>query len=196
MPTRPLAIVIGLVMAFTAALALPANAAPRAVTPDPDFVPAKYLGSWYQIASIPQFYDLACKKNTVATYGLNADATVSVDNTCISPFGTRSRIKGAAKIGDPAVPASLNVSFLKLFGTQIFTGGPNYVVLETAPDYSWAVVGHPDRVSAYVLSRTPTLAPAALDQAKAVLSANGYDLCKVKISPQDGGLLKPVPLCA
>lgn len=195
MRTRPLAIVLGLVMALSVALAVPAHAAPRPVTPDPDFVPAKYLGSWYQIASIPQFYDLACAKNTIATYGLNADGTISVDNRCISPFGTRTGIKGAAKATDPAVPASLNVSFLKLFGRQIYTGGPNYVVLETAPDYTWAVVGHPNRVSAYVLSRKPTLGAAELTQAKAILTANGYDLCKVKFSPQVGGITKAAPLC-
>lgn len=195
MRTRSLAVVAGLFLALTAVFAAPATAATKAVTPDPDFSAASYLGSWYQIASIPQFYDLACKKNTVATYGLNADGTVSVNNTCVSPFGTRTGIKGVARISDPAVPASLNVSFLKVFGKQIYFGGPNYVVLETAPDYSWAVVGHPDRVSAYVLSRKPTLGAAEIAQAKSILTANGYDLCKVKFSPQDGGITKATPLC-
>lgn len=195
MRIRSAAVAAALFFALTAVFAAPANAAPRAITPDPDFVPANYLGSWYQIASIPQFYDLACKKNTIATYGLNSNGTVSVDNRCISPFGTRTGIKGAAKFTDPSAPASLNVSFLKIFGKQIFTGGPNYVVLETAPDYSWAVVGHPDRISAYVLSRKPTLGAAELEQTKAILTANGYDLCKVKYSPQDGGITKAAPLC-
>ena len=61
-------------------------AAPQAPQAPPPVVPSynltAYLGQWYQIADIPQFYELVCNKCTNAKYGINQNQTVSVVNTC------------------------------------------------------------------------------------------------------------------
>jgi len=42
---------------------------------------AKYLGGWYEQSSIPFYFERNCER-TKATYSLNTDGTVRVDNVC------------------------------------------------------------------------------------------------------------------
>jgi len=41
-----------------------------------------YLGTWYEQAVIPYYFERGCSK-TKATYSLNKDNTVRVDNSCV-----------------------------------------------------------------------------------------------------------------
>lgn len=41
----------------------------------------KYLGKWYEQAVIPYYFERDCAKTT-ATYSLNKDGTIKVDNYC------------------------------------------------------------------------------------------------------------------
>lgn len=41
----------------------------------------KYLGAWYEQAVIPYYFERNCER-TVATYSLNKDGTIRVDNVC------------------------------------------------------------------------------------------------------------------
>jgi apolipoprotein D and lipocalin family protein len=182
-------------MAATVMASAPAQASSGQVAAYANLDVEKYLGQWYQIADIPQFYDIACTSNTIATYSLNADGTIKVFNRCTNPFGGTSTITGAAKPADQAVPAALTVSFLNFFGKQLYAPGANYVVMDVAPDYSWAVVGHPDHQSAYILSRQPSLSADKLAAAKSVLTQGGYDLCALRFTPQTGGSSSTAKLC-
>jgi apolipoprotein D and lipocalin family protein len=174
----------------------PASAATAGIVPVPSVNVQQYLGTWKQIADIPQVYEVFCVKNVTARYSLNADGTVKVHNTCAGPFGSKIVTDGAARALDAPRNASLQVSFVNLFGKQVFNGTtPNYVILGLASDYSWAVVGDPGRRSGYVLSRTVTLSPAKTAQAKAALVRSGYDPCALKTTIQDGGTTKSAPFC-
>ena len=156
----------------------------------------RYLGDWYQLADLPQWYEAFCLSGTRARYGLNADGTVSVANRCTGPFGTTIPTNGTARVLDPGTNARLQVSFLSFAGRPIFTGStPNYVIIGLADDYSWAVVGDPSRSSAYLLSRTVTLDAARLAAAKGALSASGYDPCSLTVTPQPGGATAKTTLC-
>ena len=41
----------------------------------------RYMGTWYEISSIPAIFSVGCTK-TQATYTLNEDSIVSVHNQC------------------------------------------------------------------------------------------------------------------
>ncbi len=41
----------------------------------------KYIGLWYEQASIPAFFSIGCKKTT-AQYSFNENGTIRVNNTC------------------------------------------------------------------------------------------------------------------
>lgn len=181
-------------LAVVAALLAPTSA--QAATPLPP-VPSvdlqKYSGQWREVASIPQLYTLQCFKNSTATYRVVDSRTVSVVNTCRTILGTSSRVTGTAKALD-ATNASLRVSFQ---GVPSFGSGsaPNYVVTYLAPDYSWALVGDPDRRSGFVLSRSASLTDSQWSQVRSTVEARSYDSCRFKVTRQDGGRSDRTPLC-
>lgn len=185
-----------LALGVTVAVPAPASAGTTPIRPVASLDLQRYLGTWKQLADIPQPYEALCLRDTTAQYSLNPDGTVKVRNTCTGPLGVPIAITGAARVLDPVRRSSLQVSFLSVAGKPIFIGStPNYVVVGIAPDYSWAVVGSPDRSSAFLLSRTVTLPAAKLAAAKDALTRSGYDPCSLTITRQTGGATKKGPLC-
>ena len=93
------------------------------------------------------------------------------------------RAEGLARI---VAPAKLKVRFapswLRFFP---FVWG-DYWVIGLADDYSWAVVGSPDREYLWVLSRTPRLDDERLAAARAAARANGFDLDRLRPTEQRG----------
>ncbi|WP_431973710.1 lipocalin family protein [Micromonospora haikouensis] len=180
-----------LVAATVAATSAPASAAPSvaaaAVTPVAAVDLQRYAGDWYQVAAIPAIFEIQCFKNVRARYDVQPDGTVGVRNTCRTILGTTSAVTGRARSENPPTNSVLTVSFLEVGGRWLYFGGPNYVVMGLDADYRWAVVGDPDRRTGFMLSRGPALGGAELAEAKAVLTANGYDLCDFRTTRQDGG---------
>jgi len=86
------------------------------------------------------------------------------------------------------------VTFVKIID-WIFAFGGKYWVIDLAPDYSFAVVGHPDRTYGWILSRTPSLAPEVLAGIERRLRDQGYDTCQFLTTVQPGGFQERKPLC-
>jgi apolipoprotein D and lipocalin family protein len=63
-----------------------------------------------------------------------------------------------------------------------FTG--KYWIIDLADDYSYAVVSHPNKKYLWILSRTPKMDDALYQQILLRLKENGFDLLKLKITPQ------------
>lgn len=181
---------------LSAALAAPGAATAGPVTPVPKLDLAQYLGQWRQIAAIPQWYEVFCASNTVANYSLGAGGTVRVVNRCFAPGGGQIATTGRARVLDATTNAQLQVTFANVGGSWIYPDSrPNYVVMGLADDYRWAVVGSPERSSAFVLSRSPALAAADRSTILAVLAANGFNACALQTTPQRGGLGVAQPFC-
>jgi len=170
---------------FLAALALGACARSTTVRknlPELRTVPrvdlSRYMGTWYELASYPQSFQRDCFAST-ATYALRGDGQVDVLNTCHkgSPQGPLAEARGRARVVDPATNARLQVSF---FGP--FWG--DYWVIDLAPDYTYAVVGHPSRDYLWILSRTPGLEARTLDGIRERLAAQGYELQRLRWTVQ------------
>lgn len=143
---------------------------------------ARYLGTWYEIRKIPNRFQSGCAGNTTATYSLRADGRLNVINRCLTKDGTWDEADGIARVVDPVSNAKLEVSFVQVFGWNLFWG--DYWIVDLAPDYSYVIVGHPERRYGWILSRTPTLA-VDLDPRLRELD---YDPADFAISPQG---LKP-----
>jgi apolipoprotein D and lipocalin family protein len=140
----------------------------------------RYLGTWYELARFDNFFERGCV-GVSATYTKRPDGDVHVENRCVKETleGKRSSVEGKAWVVDPKEPGKLKVQFFWPFS------GP-YWVLEVAPDYSWALVGHPKKSSCWVFSRTPSMAPALYAQLVEKLRARGYDTTKLLKTPQAG----------
>lgn len=154
-----------------AAVAL-AAAKPLEVVPRVDI--QRYLGTWYEIATIPQRFQKGCVGVT-AQYSLRADGAIDVVNTCRKNTldGKVSSIRGKAWIVDKTTNAKLKVRFFWPFAGA-------YWIIELDKDYQWAVVGHPDRTYYWILSRTPQMDPAVYDELIRRAAEKGYDTGKIK----------------
>lgn len=112
----------------------------------------RYMGTWYEIARLPQRYEKGTKNNA-AHYSLNEKGHVDVVNTAVEcEDGTNKdvSVKGKAFIVDPETNAKLKVSFFPPLCSK-------YWIIAVDDDYQWALVGHPDRESFWILSRTRSL---------------------------------------
>lgn len=136
---------------------------PGDLQPITGFEVDRYMGKWYEIYRLDHSFERGLSQVT-ATYTLNDDGTVKVENAGIKPDGSEDYIEGKAKFqGDPTV-GSLKVSF---FGP--FYGGYHIIALDQE-NYEYAMVAGPSYDYLWILSRTPELDPevadALLDQAR------------------------------
>lgn len=154
----------------------------------------KYLGKWYEVASIPQSFQKQCVGNTTAEYSLAENHLISVVNSCDTKNGERKIGEGRAKIVDQKTNSKLKVTFVKFFGWTFAFGG-KYWILDVDEDYSNALVGDPTREYAWILSRTPSLSMDVAISSERHFKAQGYDTCKILTSIQSGGFAKRIPLC-
>jgi len=156
-------IVTGLVLAGAARAA----EEPPAVAEHVDL--QRYLGTWYEIASIPNFFQRNCT-GTTATYSLHDDGAIEVLNRCHKHTldGSLSEARGKAWVVDEASNAKLKVQFFWPFRGD-------YWILAIGGDYAYAVVGNPDRDYAWILCRTPRMSPADYAAALDVLRERGFD---------------------
>ncbi|MGW6375666.1 lipocalin family protein [Rhodococcus sp. NPDC055112] len=185
---------VGLIATAGAALlAAPATAAPLAPVPRLDV--QRYLGTWHQLAAVPQPFSLNCARDTRAVYSLTDAQNVRVENNCTTWTGGDNGVIGNARVNDTATGAQLHVSFPGVSTQDSLDGPTNYVVSFIADDYSWALVGDPARFSGFVLSRTVSASDERWREIRAVVESRGYNSCLVLTSPTTGGRQDIRPLC-
>ena len=141
----------------------------------------KYLGTWYEIATIPMSFQKGCVGVT-AEYVLRPDGDITVINTCRQGTldGKVRTAHGKAWVVDKKTNAKLKVRFF-----WPFTGA--YWVIGLDADYQWAIVGHPGRNYLWILSRAPQMDDALYNELLKLIADKGYDLAKIKRTLQPGG---------
>ncbi|AVH24646.1 lipocalin family protein [Nocardia cyriacigeorgica] len=155
----------------------------------------RYLGTWRQLAAVPQIFNLSCARDTTAEYALTERGDIAVRNSCVTWTGELNQIQGTATVNDPRTRAQLHVSFPGAPGQDQPSGPTNYIVTALGPDYSWALVTDPTRLSGFVLARAPHLDPATWDDVRAAITAVGQSPCVYLTSPTTGGIGDIAPLC-
>lgn len=129
----------------------------------------RYIGTWYEQAHLPQFFQRKCVRNTRAEYTLLPDQRIGVTNQCETADGSTMQAEGKARVVPNTGNGQLKVSFFWPFEGD-------YWILDLDPQYQWVAVGAPNREYFWVLSREPQL-PA--DQLQGILNrvrAQGFDL--------------------
>ena len=148
----------------------------------------RYMGLWYEIAAIPNFFQRHCARDTRAEYALREDGLVGVINRCVRASGEVDQAEGVARVADPATNAELEVSFVSLLGFRLFWG--DYWVIGLGKDYEYALIGTPTRRWGWILARDPHPPEAQIQAWMAELKVQGYDPADFVRTPQSG----PVPL--
>jgi apolipoprotein D and lipocalin family protein len=153
-----------------------------------------YLGTWYEIAAIPQWFQKQCVGNTTAEYGLAENDMISVVNSCDTNTGERSIANGRAKVIDTKSNSKLKVTFVNFLGWKFIFAG-DYWILYVGENYTYAVVASSSRDYAWILSRTPNMSKTHLNEANRTLLKQGFDTCKLIATPQIGGMQDKSLLC-
>lgn len=133
-----------------------------------------YLGTWYEVGSVKQFFSLGLV-NTTAVYSLNPDGSIKVVNSgnYFVNNGPKSTITGTALPVNPD-NNKLNVTF---FGPASNAPPGNYWIVDLAPDYSWAIVTDSSGSSGFLLSRTPVVSDDFYQQLLNRASVKGVKGC-------------------
>ena len=130
----------------------------------------KYLGTWFEIAAFPQSFERGCKC-TSATYGLAPDGNIIVKNRCIKD-GKINIAEGKAFVTDKTTNAKLDVQFFWPFKGK-------YWIIGLANDYSYALVGHPNRKYLWILSRRATMDEQTYNHLVVLAAKKGFDVRKL-----------------
>ena len=144
----------------------------------------KYSGTWYEIAKYPNKFQKDCVANTTATYTLKAEGKLEVLNRCLEKDGTTKNAKGAGKVEDKQTKAKLKVRFAPGFLSFLSAVWGDYWVIDLAPDYSYSVIGTPDREYFWILSRTPEMKDSVYQDILRRAEQQGFVPGKVEKTPQ------------
>ena len=138
---------------------------------------ARYAGTWYEIVRLPNWFQKRCTGDVTATYTLLDDGTIRVVNTCMKVNGHIEKAEGLAKQADKNGPSTkLRVRFApKVLSFLPFVWG-DYWIIDLAADYSYAVIGDPDRKYLWVLSRTSTMDESTLQSILDQVKQKGFEL--------------------
>jgi apolipoprotein D and lipocalin family protein len=142
----------------------------------------RYVGTWHEIARLPNWFQDQCAGNVTAEYEQMDDGNIRVVNRCLDEKGMMDEAQGVARVVDKSTNAKLEVSFVSLFGWHLFWG--DYWILDLGDDYAHVVVGTPSRKYAWILARSTTLTPATWDRVQKILLGAGYDPTELVMTRQ------------
>lgn len=143
---------------------------------------ARYLGTWEEIARLPNKYQEGCI-NSTANYA-QAKGYIEVKNSCTTADGKTKDITGRAKIDDPSHPGRLKVNFTPFFIRMFCIGWGNYWIIELDKDYQYAVVIEPNMEYLWILARHKPMNKATYNDLVQRLKAKGFSMDKLIVAPK------------
>jgi len=137
----------------------------------------RYMGTWYVIANIPYFAE---NGNVAARdiYRLDGDGNVATTYVYRKAFDAAEKSLGSLGVVQPGTGG--NFWIVRLF----WLVRADYLILEVAPDYSWALVGQPSRKLGWMLARDAAMDDAAYATLLAKFAGHGYAAERFRRVPQ------------
>ncbi len=135
---------------------------------------SRYAGDWYEIARFPNRFQRSCAGDVRASYAVRTDGRVDVVNRCMGADGRAITARGVARVVDTRTSSKLKVRFAPAALSWLPLVWGDYWILGLADDYSWAVVGSPDRKYLWILARAASLTGEPYDRALATARDNGF----------------------
>ena len=139
----------------------------------------KYFGVWYEVARKPMYFQNKCDRDVSATYTLNENGNIAVDNRCYAQDGKLNQSSGEAFVQNAPFNSKLKVSFLPESIRWLPVGRGDYWILKIADDYQTVLVGEPKRKYMWVLSRSAQPDPAVVKEYLDYAQSVGFDLSDI-----------------
>jgi apolipoprotein D and lipocalin family protein len=144
----------------------------------------RYLGTWYEIAKFPNWFQKKCVSNTKAVYTAKPDGNLQVLNSCKTASGETSEAEGLARqIGGKDSP-KLEVRFAPEWLSFLPMVWGDYWVIDLDAQYQVAAVSDPRREYLWVLSRTPQIDPKVYADLLQRLKQQQFDIQKLDLTSQ------------
>ncbi len=134
----------------------------------------RFVGSWHEIAHLPDRLDKECVSDTRATY-VRTDEGMRVLSLCRRADGSIKRSTGHARLADDATQARFKISYWPSSLDFLPFVWADYTIVDVADDYSTAIVGTADRKHLWLLARQPTVGDAARQDFLNKARAQGFD---------------------
>jgi apolipoprotein D and lipocalin family protein len=126
----------------------------------------RFSGTWYSLASIPTMFDKGSRETTTH-YTLNHNNYYNVVTTCKKEDNSIRTVTSKIFPNQGSKTSEMKAQF-------IWPIKVDYWLIDLAPDYAWAVVGHPDYKFLFIMSRKPQMDKKLYDQIVAKCKAMGY----------------------
>jgi len=126
----------------------------------------RFGGTWYSLSSIPTMFDKGSRETTTH-YALNKDGYYNVVTTCKKEDNSIRSV--TSKIFPEAGSRAGEMKAQFIWPIKV-----DYWVVDLAPDYSWAVVGHPDYRWLFIMSRKPQMDKKQYEEIVAHCKEMGY----------------------
>ena len=139
----------------------------------------RYMGDWYVIANIPTMIEKE-SVNAMESYRWDeSEKRIYIDYSHhnSSPQGQVTSFLQVAWISDAQSNAAWKVR--PLWPLQF-----DYMILDVAQDYSYSLVGVPDRSYVWIMSRQPKMPEEVYSQLVSRAEALGFDISKLRKVPQ------------
>jgi apolipoprotein D and lipocalin family protein len=137
----------------------------------------RYAGLWYEMARLPQSFQKGCVCTTAEYLATETPGKIIVLNSCRenTPNGKLKNAKGVAMVQDGSNNSKLKVRFFWPFSGK-------YWIIDLADDYSYAMVGHPNRKYLWILSRTPQIDKVLLNSIIQKAENKGFNVANLIVS--------------
>ena len=134
----------------------------------------RFVGSWFEVARLPDPQERNCVADARVTYARTDDG-LRMLSLCRREDGTIRRSTGRAKLADDATQARFKISYSHSALDALPFVWSDYTIIDVADDYSTAIVGAADRKHLWFLSRQPTVASTAHQDFMNKARAQGFD---------------------
>lgn len=145
----------------------------------------RYMGTWYEIAKFPNWFQKKCVGATRAEYRLLPEEGIEVINRCRLENGEMNEAIGKGRQVGPADSPKLKVRFAPDWLAFLPMVWGDYWVIDLDADYQLVAVSEPQREYLWVLSRTPQVEPQRYQALLNRLSQQGFDVRKLEPTLQD-----------
>ena len=148
------------------------------ITTEPRVDLAKFMGDWYVIANIPTSIERGAH-NAIESYRLDTDGTIATTFT-FRDGGFSGEVKRYCPRGfvrDTASNAVWGMQFL-------WPIKADYRIVYVSPDYQHTIIGREKRDNVWVMARTTQVSAADLQDLRARVAKEGYDMANFGLVPQ------------
>ena len=144
----------------------------------------RYMGTWYEIAKFPNWFQKKCVSNTQAVYSIRTDGNLKVLNSCKTADGEISQAEGTARQQGSKDSPKLEVRFAPDWLSFLPMVWGEYWVVDLDAQYQVAAVSDSKREYLWVLSRTPQLDKKTYDELLLRLRSQQFDTRKLETTQQ------------